>query len=235
MQNSLSIRSYNTKPAKHSHQFNQLVLPLRGTINLSVEEFNGKIKPGECVVIKASETHLFTAEEEARFLVADIQDLPENITSSQSIIFAINSSLKHYLTFVETQLENKIHPQLEKNMFEMFYLLLAEQPLSPKVDTRIATTISYIEHNIAEPLQIKNLAMVAFLSETQLKKLFKQQTGFTIMKYVTKLRMEKAQALLTHTDYPLQIIGEKVGYKELSAFSRVFSQHIGLSPSNFKK
>ena len=77
--------------------------------------------------------------------------------------------------------------------------------------------------------------MVAFLSETQLKKLFKQQTGFTIMKYVTKLRMEKAQALLTHTDYPLQIIGEKVGYKELSAFSRVFSQHIGLSPSNFKK
>ena len=56
----------------------------------------------------------------------------------------------------------------------------------------------------------------------------------TVMKYVTKLRMEKAQALLTHTDYPLQIIGEKVGYKELSAFSRKFSQYFGLSPTKFK-
>lgn len=55
------------------------------------------------------------------------------------------------------------------------------------------------------------------------------------MKYVTKLRMEKAQALLTHTDFPLQIIGEKVGYKEPSAFSRKFSHYFGLSPINFKK
>ena len=67
------------------------------------------------------------------------------------------------------------------------------------------------------------------------KKLFKIQTGMTVMKYVTKLRMEKAQALLTHTDYPLPIIGEKVGYKEPSAFSRKFSQYFGLSPTKFKK
>jgi transcriptional regulator GlxA family with amidase domain len=63
------------------------------------------------------------------------------------------------------------------------------------------------------------LAESAFLSETQFKKLFKQHTGMTVMKYVTKLRMEKALALITHTDYPLKIIGEKVGYKEPSTFS----------------
>jgi AraC-like DNA-binding protein len=87
----------------------------------------------------------------------------------------------------------------------------------------------------AEPLQIKRLAESAFLSETQFKKLFKQHTGMTVMKYVTKLRMEKALALLTHTDYPLQIIGEKVGYKEPSTFSRKFSQYFGLSPTKFNK
>jgi len=71
------------------------------------------------------------------------------------------------------------------------------------------------------------------LSETQFKKLFKQQTASTVMRYVTKLRMEKAQALLMHTDYPLQIIGEKVGYKDLSAFSRKFSQFYGFPPTKF--
>jgi AraC-like DNA-binding protein len=235
MKNLLSIRSYSTKPVRHSHQFNQLVLPLRGVINISVGDFNGKVAPSECVVVKASEEHLFPATTEARVVVADMKNLPLNISSSQCIVFAINSSLRSYLTFIENQLENKVNAQLEQAMFEIFSLLLAEQTLLPKVDSRIGTAISFIEQNIAEQLQIKCLAESAFLSETQFKKLFKIQTGMTVMKYVTKLRMEKAQALLTHTDYPLPIIGEKVGYKEPSAFRRKFSQYFGLSPTKFKK
>ncbi|MFY8327222.1 helix-turn-helix domain-containing protein [Pseudoalteromonas sp. ZZD1] len=235
MKNLLSIRSYSTKPTRHSHHFNQLVLPLRGVINIFVGDFNGKVAPSECVVVKANEEHLFTADTEARFVVVDMKNLPLNISSSHCIVFAINSSLKSYLTFIENQLENKVNAELEQAMFEMFSLLLAEQPLLPKVDDRIGTAISFIEQNIAEQLHIKRLAESAFLSETQFKKLFKQQTNMTVMKYVTKLRMEKAQALLTHTDYPLSIIGEKVGYKEPSAFSRKFSQYFGLPPNKFKK
>ena len=235
MKNLLSIRSYSTKPVSHSHHFNQLVLPLRGVINIRVGNFNGKVSPSECVVVKANEEHLFTADTEARFVVVDMKDLPLNISSSQCIVFAINSPLSCYLSFIENQLENKVNAQLEQVMFEMLSLLLAEQPLLPKVDHRIGSAILFIEQNLEEQLKIKQLAESAFLSDTQFKKLFKQQTGSTVMKYVTKLRMEKAQALLTHTDYPLQIIGEKVGYKELSAFSRKFSQYFGLSPTKFKK
>lgn len=235
MNNLLSIRSYSTKPVSHSHPFNQLVLPLRGVINIRVGSFNGKVAPGECVIVKCNEEHLFTANIEARFVVSDMEILPENIVSSQRIVFATNEPLKKYLSFVENQLENNINRKLEQAMFDMFTLLLAEQPLLPKVDNRIATVVSFIQKNIAENLQIKELAASVFLSETQFKKVFKQQTGMAVMKYVTKHRMEKAQALLTHTDYPLQIIGEKIGYKDLSSFSRVFSQHFGLSPIKFKK
>lgn len=235
MKNLLSIRSYSTKPVSHSHQFNQLVLPLRGVINICVGNFNGKVAPSECVVVKANQEHLFTAETEARFVVVDMESLPLNISSSQCTVFAINSSLSSYLTFIESQLENKVNAQLEQAMYDMFRLLLSEQPLLPKVDNRIGSAISFIEQNIERQLQIKYLAKCAYLSETQFKKLFKQQTGMTVMKYVTKRRMEKAQALLTHTDYPLHIIGEKVGYKQPSAFSRKFSQFFGLSPIKFKK
>lgn len=233
MQNLLSIRSYSTKPTSHSHHFDQLVLPLRGVINIRVGSFNGKVAPGECVIVKAEEEHLFTAESEARFVVADMHNLPSNLSSSQCTVFAINTSLISYLNFIENQLEHQINAPLEVAMFETFFLLLSEQPLLPKLDKRIGAAISYIEQNIEEPLQIKHLAKIAFLSETQFKKLFKQQTNTTVMGYVTRLRMEKAQALLMHTDYPLQIIGEKVGYKEISAFSRKFSQYFGFSPTKF--
>jgi len=235
IKNQLSIRSYSAKPTSHSHSFNQLVLPLRGVINIRVGDFNGKVAPGECVVVKINEEHLFTADQQARFVVADMQQLPNNIDASQQIVFAIDRSLRCYLAFIESQLENKINETVEQNMFQMFNLLLAEQPLLAKVDGRIAKAIAFIEQNITEQLVIKRLAELACLSETQFKKLFKQQTNLTVMKYVTKQRMEKAQALLTHTDYPLQIIGERVGYSELSAFSRKFSQYFGFSPNKFKK
>jgi AraC-like DNA-binding protein len=210
-----------------------LVLPLRGVINIRVGHFNGKVSPGECVIVKAEEEHLFAAEIEARFVVVDTRELPSNISTSQSIVFAINTSLISYLRFIENQLEHQINTALELAMFETFFLLLADQPLLPKLDSRIGDAISYIQQNIGEPLQIKHLAKIAFLSETQFKKLFKQQTNTTVLGYVTKIRMEKAQALLMHTDYPLNIIGEKVGYKELSAFSRKFSQFFGFSPTKF--
>jgi hypothetical protein len=140
-----------------------LVLPLRGVINIRVGSFNGKVAPGECVVVKINEEHLFTADTEARFVVADMQSLPVNILSSQRIVFSTTSPLKNYLTFIENELENNINPKLEQTMFEMFRLLLAEQPLLPKVDNRIGTAIAFIEQNIAEKLQIKCLAESAFL------------------------------------------------------------------------
>jgi len=211
------------------------VLPLRGVININVGYFNGKIAPGECVLVKANEAHLFTADQQARFVVADMQSLPDNLQHSQHIVFAINSALRCYLTFIEEQLENKVNVPLEHSMFELFYLLLMEQPLLTKVDQRIATAMTFIEEHIEQPLHITQLAQAACLSETQFKKLFTQQVNQSVMKYVTQIRMNKAKALLTHTDYPLHIVGEKVGYQTPSAFSRKFSQYFGFSPTKFKQ
>jgi len=55
----------------------------------------------------------------------------------------------------------------------------------------------------------------------------------TTHKYITELRMEKASALLAHTDLPIRIVAEQVGYQDLSAFSRRFSSYFGQSPKAF--
>ncbi|XOV77422.1 MAG: helix-turn-helix domain-containing protein [Aestuariibacter sp.] len=235
MTDSLSIRSYSSKPMNHAHDFHQLVLPLRGVISIQVGQFNGKVAPGECVIVRAREEHLFTANPEARFVVADMQTLPDNLYSYQGVVFAVKKSLSSYMTFVEEQLEQQLNPTLENAMFETFALLLSNQILMPKVDNRIATAMMFIEQNIQERLNINMLADAACLSSTQFKLLFRKQTGLPPMSYVTQMRMEKAQALLTHTDYPLQMIGEMVGYPDLSTFSRNFSQYYGLPPTKFKK
>jgi len=235
MQNQLYIRSYNRQRKGHFHNYHQLVLPLRGVINIELETYAGKVAPGECVVIKQGQMHHFTANQEAKFVVADMQDLPENVLNTKNLVFTITPPLMSYLTFIEKQLENQVNHQLEQSMFKTFVLLLEQQDHFRQLDHRIRLVVEYVLENIAENLTIETLAKVACLSQTQFKKVFSQQLGLSVSKHVTKERMEKAKALLMHTDYPIQIIAEQVGYADLSAFSRRFSQYYGLSPSSFSQ
>lgn len=235
MQNHLSIRSYNRQRKGHFHNYHQLVLPLRGVINIELETYTGKVAPGECVVIKQGQMHHFTANQEAKFVVADMLDLPENVLKSENLVFSITPPFMSYLSFIEKQLENQVNPQLEQSMFNTFVLLLAEQGQFRQLDHRIRLVVEYVLENITGNLSIETLAKVACLSPTQFKKVFAQQLGLSVSKHVTKERMEKAKALLMHTDYPIQIIAEQVGYADLSAFSRRFSQYYGLSPSAFSQ
>ncbi len=235
MPNHLSIRSYSRLRRGHSHPFHQLVLPLRGVINIELGNYSGKVAPGECVVIPEGELHHFTANTEARFVVADMDVLPAPLINSPLAAFSINRPLMQFLRFIEAQLEYQINLQLEQSMFSTFTLLLAEQRPLPQIDQRIQQVLQYIADNLAEKVVISTLAGVACLSETQLKKLFREQMGQTVMQYVTRVRMDKARALLQHTDYPVQLIAEQVGYTDLSAFSRRFSACFGLTPTQFSR
>lgn len=235
MLDTLSIRSYSQNKVGHHHTFHQLVLPLRGVINIDTEGYLGKITPGECVVIKKGNEHHFTADTEARFVVVDMEEIPENLLLSNIVVFSVSQSLLRFLSFVEAQLESQVDKELEHMAYRMFFELISKQVLFKQLNHRIREAVEYIESHLTEKLPIRKLADVACLSPTQFKKLFKDQVGLTSVQYVTKLRMEKAQALLIHTDYPLQIVAECVGYTDFTAFSRRFSHYFGLPPSKMSR
>ncbi|SMS00842.1 Arabinose operon regulatory protein [Vibrio mangrovi] len=202
---------------------------------MEVATFKGKVMPGECVAVKAGEVHYFAAETEAKFVVADLERLPEPIMTSGTVVFSITSPLLRYLSFIEEQLKYQVNTDIEKLMYDTFYALMCAQQVLKQFDHRIRNAMEYIDAHLSQPLSNTQLATIAYLSPTQFKKVFKQQTNLTVTQYITKLRMEKAQALLLHTDYPIQIVAETVGYTNLTAFSRRFSQYVGLPPSKYAR
>ena len=100
MTNTLSIRSYNRQRKGHSHTFHQLVLPLMGHINIELGDFSKSVLPNECVVIRQNCTHFFTADSHAKFIVADMEQLPDNLVAANTVIFSINAPLSAFLAFV---------------------------------------------------------------------------------------------------------------------------------------
>ena len=235
MTGKFSIRAYSPQIHSHTHQYHQLVLPLYGVIKLSVNGEPSSVGIGHCAIIPAGTEHSFQALEQARFLVADVLELPANVLQTASISVAIPNSLQTFCQFIEAQLEHKLSTELESSMMLLFKQLLQEEDFLPRIDQRIAKVVALLEADLSITHSLPDLANKAHLSLSQFKTLFKRQTGQSCGQYLLKLRMEKARALLANTDFPAQLVAEQVGYQDQSAFSRRFHSYFGQTPSSFMR
>ncbi|WP_027186237.1 AraC family transcriptional regulator [Desulfovibrio inopinatus] len=231
----LSIRTFSSASFCHTHPYHQLVIALQGGADNFTDNGDGRIGPGQCIVFPAGCLHQCIPDEQSRFLVVDLEELPKTLQNLPSLIVSVPVPLQMYCHFVEKQLEDRLNPVLEHSIGELFEQLLHHAIFLPNIDFRIAKVIEHFEKNISSSTSVAELASISALSLSQFKKLFKEQTGKTPGQFLQQLRMEKARALLAHTDYPLSIIAEMVGYSDVSSFSRRFSFYFGHSPRNSRK
>ncbi|MCB0839897.1 MAG: helix-turn-helix transcriptional regulator, partial [Bacteroidetes bacterium] len=69
------------------------------------------------------------------------------------------------------------------------------------------------------------------LSRAQFYRKVKTLTGQSPSVYIRNLRLQKAQELLKSTQLNISEVAYAVGFKDLSYFSRSFSEEFGISPS----
>lgn len=83
-----------------------------------------------------------------------------------------------------------------------------------------------------------SLAMAAenvAVSTGYLSALFKKETGTNFIKYLTAIRMDKAQELLVRTDMRTYEIAHETGFANPHYFSITFKKNVGISPSEFRQ
>ncbi|MDV3499565.1 AraC family transcriptional regulator [Elizabethkingia anophelis] len=90
-----------------------------------------------------------------------------------------------------------------------------------------------IIEDLGVPPVISELSVIAGMSPTKLKRLFGQIFGNSIFSYYQDLRMKEAAALLREKKYSVSEVGYKLGFTNLGHFSRIFKQHIGMSPKKY--
>jgi AraC-like DNA-binding protein len=86
---------------------------------------------------------------------------------------------------------------------------------------------------MSQPPQLNALAKMAGMSETKMKQLFKQVFGDTIYNYYQNERMHEAGFLLKHAGYSVSETGYRLGFSNLSHFSRLFEKHYGVTPKKY--
>ena len=92
----------------------------------------------------------------------------------------------------------------------------------------------HIDLHLAEPLQITDLASAFGLSERTLSRRFTAATGHGPQAYLRHARIQHAMRLLETSSDPVDQVRRRVGYSDPAAFSRVFRQATGLSPTAYR-
>lgn len=103
-------------------------------------------------------------------------------------------------------------------------------------DQLLDDMMAYLEANALNPdFSLKRMSDRFKTCDSNISRLFKQKTGQNISDIVANIRMAEAKRLLTETDYPIRDIVIKVGYIDVSSFSKKFKQLTHVSPSEYRK
>lgn len=89
--------------------------------------------------------------------------------------------------------------------------------------------------DLAVPPVINKLAAFANMSPSKLKRLFKQVFGKSIFHYYQQHRMKEAALLLRDRKLSVSEAGYQLGFTNMSHFSRVFTEHIGMKPKQYSR
>lgn len=99
----------------------------------------------------------------------------------------------------------------------------------------VKTAMDYIARNYSKKIRIQDLADYIGVNRSYLTTSFKRTVGCSPQEYLMNIRMEKAKAMLAETDTKINAIAASVGYADQLAFSRIFRQHYGLSPRDYRE
>ena len=116
------------------------------------------------------------------------------------------------------------------NLFQLEFHL-EDEAFSDKL-MQVFTILSCPENLF---MTVQDVVDLTGYSYSHFYKLFKDYTGVSIHKYLTRIKMEYVAYAITKLNTPISKVCELVGYESLGHFSNLFKKYYGMSPLHYKK
>lgn len=104
-----------------------------------------------------------------------------------------------------------------------------------KQNDTIIKVINYIENNLEKEIDLDRISKHVGYSKFHLNRLFTDETGDTIHKYLQKKRLSLAAEKLINTDTPISEIAYEAGYHSQQSFTLAFKQIYQYPPQAYRK
>lgn len=105
-------------------------------------------------------------------------------------------------------------------------------PATSRSSAAIGRVLQHIEQHLGQPLALAELAELAGLSMWRFATVFRQQVGVSPHRYICRLRVERAQALI-RDGMPAATAASEAGFYDQSHLSRHFKSIYGMTPGQY--
>lgn len=123
-----------------------------------------------------------------------------------------------------------LHTELEANQ-----KAVPETVVKTGVHQKVHEVALYLQTHIHESVSLEELAQRFFMSRSYLTRSFRNVTGFSVVEYMTYIRIQKAQQLLRESDRSITEIADLCGFGNITYFEKVFKTTTGHTPVQYRK
>ncbi|GMQ58581.1 response regulator [Vallitalea sediminicola] len=104
-----------------------------------------------------------------------------------------------------------------------------------KVSKLIMNAKDYIDKYFSNEITLEEVSKVISISPQYFSRLFKEETGYNFIEYLTNIRIKKSKSLIKNSNKTIKEICYEVGYNDPNYFSRLFKKIVGISPTEYQK
>ncbi len=113
---------------------------------------------------------------------------------------------------------------------------VGEESLSEEDQRFMQCVVEFVEQHIDNSdLSVTELAAKLNVSKSGLNRKLKSLLGVAPKEFINKARMNRAVALLHHSDLPVKEIAYRCGFSDQNYFGKCFRAAMGVSPSEYRQ
>ena len=139
-----------------------------------------------------------------------------------------------YIQTVEECTDRESIERLSRNAAECFAQEVNKYGTS-HYSHLIEKTVRYIHLHLHTSITLEEVSESVGISPCYLSRLFRKETGMSIVDYIQKIRIGAACNMLSYSEYTISEISEYLCFSNQSYFIRIFKKFMGITPAKYRK
>ncbi|WP_056949328.1 helix-turn-helix domain-containing protein [Lentilactobacillus kisonensis] len=150
------------------------------------------------------------------------------------------SAIRNFDTYLRNETSKKISSAPIESMpaidgHERSHSTSLNDDTSGNIYHSLQACLNYIKNNIDQTISLDEVAQHVFLSPSYLSRIFKKTMHVNFIDYINNQKIAIAGEQLCLTESPVSHIAKQIGFAQTSYFTKIFKQHTGLTPSEFRQ
>ena len=245
----VSIAYYRKHPKGYtltvkSRGFHGLTLILSGQLDMTIDDRRITALPGDILLQRAGDAYRLDACETGgveyiviSYEVADeealLSLLPDRIFSSEHLNryrHAFENAARIFGSYgvCHKPLLRSLVQEILCTVIRDHYPNILSSEKNP-----VEYAKQYMEQYFNRDLTSEHIAAVVGISPSYLRSLFQKSEGISPIRYLNRIRVERAKEMLSSGMFALSEVSTACGFQNVYYFNRVFKSHVGTPPGKY--